>query len=261
MANRRMFSLDVVATDKFIELPVSAQCLYFHLGMRADDDGFVSFPRQIMKMISCTKKDMDMLTESGYVIPFKSGVIVIRHWKQHNYIQADRYKKTKYSEERQQLDLVDNVYVSKLDTECIQNVYEVDTQDRLGKVRDRIELGNIICPDPENLTPDQSGILLPLNDKSFYDVPLDKITLWENTYPAVEVEQELRRMIAWLDSNPAKRKTRRGIERFINNWLARTQDHGGSKGKKGDGMIGADNKKGGQAADFYEQFMGTGHGD
>lgn len=90
---------------------------------------------------------------------------------------------------------------------------------------------NTICPEPET-APNPSGILLPLNDKTFYDVPLDKIALWRETYPAVDIEQELRRMIAWLDSNPTKRKTRRGIERFVNNWLARTQDSGGSKGRK-----------------------------
>ena len=105
------------------------------------------------------------------------------------------------------------------------------------KIRREEELNNItkddiICPEPENSAPNPSGILLPLNDRTFYDVPLDKITLWRNTYLAVDVEQELRRMIAWLDSNPTKRKTRRGIERFINNWLARTQDSGGSKGQK-----------------------------
>lgn len=91
---------------------------------------------------------------------------------------------------------------------------------------------NTICSDPKESAPNPSGILLPLNDKSCYDVPLDKIALWRETYPAVDIEQELRRMIAWLDSNPTKRKTRKGIERFINNWLARTQDSGGSKGRK-----------------------------
>lgn len=90
---------------------------------------------------------------------------------------------------------------------------------------------NNICSEPES-APTPSGILLPLNDKSFYDVPQDKIALWRATYPAVDVEQELRRMVAWLDSNPTKRKTRRGIERFINSWLARMQDSGGSKGQK-----------------------------
>lgn len=98
---------------------------------------------------------------------------------------------------------------------------------------------SITCSEPENSAPNPSGILLPLVDKSFYDAPREKIALWRETYPAVDIEQELRRMIAWLDSNPTKRKTRRGIERFINNWLARTQDSGGSKGQKGvNGSVG-----------------------
>ena len=67
-----------------------------------------------------------------------------------------------------------------------------------------------------------------MNDRSFYDVPLSKITLWKDTYPAVNVEQELKRMIAWLDSNPTKRKTRKGVAKFINSWLSREQDRGGT---------------------------------
>lgn len=88
---------------------------------------------------------------------------------------------------------------------------------------------NIISSEPDKSAPNPSGILIQLNDKSFYDVPVEKIALWENTYPAVDVKQELKKMIAWCDSNPTKRKTRRGIERFINNWLSRTQDSGGTK--------------------------------
>lgn len=85
---------------------------------------------------------------------------------------------------------------------------------------------NTLCPEPDKPTQDPSGILLPLNDKSFYDVPLDKIALWKETYLGVNVEQELKRMIAWLDSNPTRRKTRKGIGRFINSWLSREQDKG-----------------------------------
>lgn len=92
----------------------------------------------------------------------------------------------------------------------------------------------IISSEPDKPTPNPSGILLPLNDKTYYDVPLDKIKMWEEAYPAVDVGVELRRMIAWLDSNPKKKKTRRGIERFINSWLTRTQDSGGTKGKEGE---------------------------
>lgn len=88
---------------------------------------------------------------------------------------------------------------------------------------------NTICSDPDKSTPNPSGILIILNDKSYYDVPLDKITMWKDTYPAVDVEQELKKMIAWCDSNPTKRKTKRGVERFINSWLSREQDRGGNR--------------------------------
>lgn len=90
-----------------------------------------------------------------------------------------------------------------------------------------MDIISTICPEPKESALNLSGILLPLNDKSFYDVPLDKIALWKEAYPVVDVDQELKRIIAWLDSNPTRRKTRRGIERFINRWLAREQDEGG----------------------------------
>lgn len=99
-----------------------------------------------------------------------------------------------------------------------------DKENDKDKQKDNIKT---VCPEPEKPAPNPSGILLPLNDKTLYDVPLDKIALWKDTYPAVDVEQELKRMAAWLDSNPTRRKTRRGITKFINNWLSREQDRGG----------------------------------
>jgi len=88
---------------------------------------------------------------------------------------------------------------------------------------------NTSCSEPDESAPSPSGILLPLNDKTFYNVPLENIKLWKDAYPAVDIEQDLKRMISWLESNPTQKKTRRGINKFINNWLARTQDSGGSK--------------------------------
>ena len=96
------------------------------------------------------------------------------------------------------------------------------------KDRDKDSI-NTISPEPDKSAPDPSGIKLPLNDKTYYDVPLSDIERWKDTYPAVDVEGELKRMIAWLESNPTKKKTRRGITRFINSWLSRTQDRGGSR--------------------------------
>ena len=106
---------------------------------------------------------------------------------------------------------------------------QIKTDSRPIKDTNNNDNNNIISSEPDKSAPNPSGILIQLNDKSFYDVPVEKIALWENTYPAVDVKQELKKMIAWCDSNPTKRKTRRGIERFINNWLSRTQDSGGTK--------------------------------
>ena len=106
-----MFSLDVVDTDNFIDLPVSAQALYFHLGMRADDDGFVSSPKKITKMVNCSPDDMKILVDTGYLIPFESGVVVIRDWKVNNYIQKDRYTPTRNQEEKQCITERNRVYI------------------------------------------------------------------------------------------------------------------------------------------------------
>ncbi len=99
MANRRMFSLDVIDTDKFLDMPATSQNLYFHLGLRADDDGFVSSPKKITKLVNCGSDDLNVLISRGFVIPFDDGIMVITHWKQNNYIQADRYKRTLYQEQ------------------------------------------------------------------------------------------------------------------------------------------------------------------
>jgi hypothetical protein len=96
MARRRMFSLDVVDTDLFLEMPASAQALYFHLGMRADDDGFVSSPKRILRSTGCAEDDLRLLIAKNFIIPFGSGVCVITDWKLNNYIRNDRYTPTIY---------------------------------------------------------------------------------------------------------------------------------------------------------------------
>ena len=226
LANRRMFSLDVIDTDKFLDMPISAQCLYFHLGMRADDDGFVSSPKQIIRMTTCTQGDIKTLAENGFIIPFQSGIVVITHWRQNNYVRCDRYTKSVHTEEMKSLILDNGIYSVGM-TNGIPTVIPLGDTDkiRLDKIR---QDKTIVCSELET-APSPSGILIPLNDKSFYDVPGDRIALWKETYLAVDVEQELKKMVAWSHSNPTKRKTRRGVERFINSWLAREQDKGGNK--------------------------------
>lgn len=139
MAKRRMFSLDVVDTDSFLDLPASSQSLYFHLGMRADDDGFVSSPKRITAMVGAAGDDLKLLIAKGFVIPFESGVCVIRDWRVNNYIQRDRYTPSIYTEEKQRLSIAENGRYSHVDTQCIQDVSKSDTQVRIDKEREEID--------------------------------------------------------------------------------------------------------------------------
>lgn len=100
MANRRMFSLSVVDTDVFLDLSKDAQLLYFHLGMRADDDGFVASPRRIVRMIDCNAQCLEELEEYGFILSFSTGVIVIRHWNVSNWIPKDRHTETIHIQEK-----------------------------------------------------------------------------------------------------------------------------------------------------------------
>ena len=108
MAERRMFAKTIVLSDAFLDLPMSARCLYFTLGMLADDDGFVNAPRSIMRQCGASDDDMKVLIAKKFVIIFENGVIVIKHWRINNYLRSDRYIPTKYGEEKEQLDLDEN---------------------------------------------------------------------------------------------------------------------------------------------------------
>ena len=138
MAERRMFTKKITESDAFLDMPSSTQMLYFHFSMNADDDGFVNNPKKIQKMCGASDDDFKLLIVKSFIILFDSGIIVIKHWKMHNYIQKDRYTTTQYQEELAQLAVKDdgsyteltNVEistlsenVSKMDTKCIQNAY------------------------------------------------------------------------------------------------------------------------------------------
>lgn len=108
MAERRMFAKTIIDSDAFIDMPLSTQALYFHLSMRGDDEGFINNPKRIQRMIGATEDDLKLLIAKNFIITFESGVIVIKHWKIHNYIRADRLVKTKYEEEKRLLTTKEN---------------------------------------------------------------------------------------------------------------------------------------------------------
>lgn len=108
MAERRMFAKTIIDSDAFIDMPVTARLLYYDLSMRADDDGFVNSPKKIMRMIGASQDDLSILIMRRFIIPFDSGVVVIKHWRIHNYIRSDRKHETKYEKEMSQLSVKEN---------------------------------------------------------------------------------------------------------------------------------------------------------
>lgn len=142
MANRRMFSRDVVCTDCFLDMPSSAQALYFQYGLEADDDGFVSAPKKIIRLTNASDDDLKILIAKKFVLPFESGVIVIRDWKINNYLRKDRYTPTHFKEELEQLTIVNDHYEIQTSPLGIpdgnQAVDMVDTQVRV--VKDRVSI-------------------------------------------------------------------------------------------------------------------------
>lgn len=179
MAEKRMFSKAIIDSDAFLEMPLSTQALYFHLSMRADDDGFVNNPKRIMRLVNCSEDDIRVLIARNFLIPFDSGVVVIKHWKIHNYIQKDRYKETNYLEEKKMLTVKPNKAYSlasaPMDTGCIQDGYSLDTQIRIDKNRldkDRLDKSSSRRFKPPTLDEVQAYIdekSYPVNANTFYD--------------------------------------------------------------------------------------------
>ena len=124
MAKKRMFSVDVVDTDDFLNLPTSAQALYFHLGMHGDDDGFMANPKMIMRMCGCSPKDLALLISQGFIIALDRGVIAVRDWMINNDLKNDRYHETIYVAQKARLRLDESkryILVPEADTACIRS--------------------------------------------------------------------------------------------------------------------------------------------
>ena len=128
MAERRMFTKKITESDAFLDMPLSSQALYFHINMAADDEGFVNNPRKIQRMIGASDDDYKLLIAKNFLIAYESGVIVVKHWKMHNYIQRDRFHPTVYQEEKQMLKVKENGSYTlgdmPMDTKCIQDGYK-----------------------------------------------------------------------------------------------------------------------------------------
>ena len=128
MAEKRMFSMKILGSDAFLDLPLTTQALYLHLCMRADDDGFLNNAKAVTRLIGATEKDLKTLIEKRFILSFKSGVIVIKHWKIHNTIRKDRQHGTQYSDEMATLKTKENGSYTEIDNQVTTNCQPNDNQ-------------------------------------------------------------------------------------------------------------------------------------
>ena len=188
-----MFAKTIIDSDSFLDMPLSAQALYFHLSMRADDDGFINNPKKIQRMVGCADDDMRLLVAKAFIIPFESGVVVIKHWRINNYIRNDRYKPTNYTEEMAQLQVKENgAYTEKLPL-GIPNGYQMDTQVRLGKVRDIKEKDSLTRVEKER-QPDKPSSPSPKHKYGAYK----NVLLTEKEYQSLIELQDGEKAIEFL---------------------------------------------------------------
>lgn len=231
MAQRRMFSLQIVDSDAFLDMPQSTQLLYFHLAMRGDDDGFVDNPKKIMRMSGSNDDDLKVLMTKRFILSFQSGVIVIKHWRIHNYIQNDRYHETKYVDEKNGLLIKENGSY----TECIQPVSRMDTEVRLGKVR--LEQGKV--SEDASLTPAQEA-------KSFFDGEFEPVLkeFVEKTHsPPEAIRNEFSKFILyWTEKNKSGTKQKWELQktfevrRRLATWLGNVKQFSKVEFSKGRGL-------------------------
>lgn len=157
MPEKRMFTKKITESDAFLEMPLSAQCLYFHLNMYADDDGFVNAPRKVQRMVGASDDDLKLLIAKNFILTFESGVIVIKHWRMHNTLQNDRYHPTDYQEEFRSLLLKDNKSYSFTNGNKMETIWK--------QIGNRLETEHNITK--HNVTKDKyKGDHLPIYDTS-----------------------------------------------------------------------------------------------
>ena len=224
MAERRMFAKTVIGSARFLRMPPTSRLLYYDLGMAADDDGIVE-AFSVMRTTGATEDDLRVLASKGFVKVLNEDLVTyISDWSTNNQLRKDRYRPSVYAEL-----LVRLGDVTTMATDWQPSVNQMETQVSIGK--DRLGKGSkedtyvSSCAEPETAsTPPVIG--LPLNDGTEYGITEEQCREWTELYPAVDVLQQLRNMRGWLLSHTERRKTRRGIKRFVTGWLSREQDRG-----------------------------------
>lgn len=249
-----MMSKLITDDDNFINLSSSAQALYMHLVMAADDEGFTNAVTICLFKAHATADDYNSLLQKHFIIQFNDGVIVITAWNIMNTVQKDRFHATGFTKQREMLEVksgvyqVKDAYASSLDTNCIHDVSSLETEVNLSKSNISKSnkylntIGRSYSEDEPEKPPEKTEpakpketILyantepLPLTDGTDWRPTEEEFETLRRLYPNVDIYQSFRNMKGWVSSNPTRKKTKKGIMRFVNNWLSRDQDSGRTK--------------------------------
>ncbi len=219
MAEKRMFSKQIIDSDAFLEMPLSTQALYFHLSMRADDDGFLNNAKKVMKIIGANQNDYDLLVAKSFVIQFPDGICVIKHWRINNYLRKDRYTETIYQEEKAHLTVQPNGrYSLRNTTESdddlllgIPVVDQSDTQYRIGKNREEknsIEKHNFVSGDTTDYSYSKNSNVSNLEYVLKNDIHQDSDYVLENE----DLHQCLKEWMEYKDGRKPKSSNHYGTE-------------------------------------------------
>lgn len=272
MAERRMFSRRVIESARFLRMPVSAQALYFHLGMQADDDGVVE-GYKVLRMVGANEDDLRVLVAKGFAIVLNEDLVTyLTDWNENNRMRADRKVDSAYRdlliqmvpdavliESKERADRPKEANADSRDVPGTTMGQQWDVpgtspgqprdahgtsmgqpwdgigKDRIGKVsivqdstgEGRVVEGSINTSAPEPAAPPPEAFALPLKDGSLYSITENDVETFQQLYPGIDVKQEMRSMVGWCTANPSRRKTKNGAKRFINGWLARSQEKAG----------------------------------
>jgi len=219
MAERRMFAKSIVLSDAFLDMPLSARCLYFTLGMLADDDGFVSGPKSIMRQCGASEDDMKMLLAKRYILSFESGVIVIKHWRINNYLRSDRYQQTTYIEEKDTLTLDQKGAYTEINKVGIPSMGIPSIgKDRLGK--DKKDNKKFTPPTFEEVEAYAKERGDKVDPKFFFDYFTEGKWIDSKGNPVRNWKQK---MVSWEKHNPPQPKP--AENKKVHNFNERTYDY------------------------------------
>lgn len=232
-----MFSPDIVSSDDFLDMPISSQVLYFHLAMRADDDGFVT-PKMVMRLVGSSADDLKVLISKRFILPFETGVVVIKHWLIHNLIRADLYKETLYKKEKSTLGLNENGAYTEI-REGVSEIRQIEAPEWLKVRRKDVRTANV-PQTVHRIGKDRLELDKVREEKTYGEFQNVLLTVEEyNKLCEALTPQVTDNLIAELSSYlAASGKKYKSYYAALQNWARRRiQEHKTQSIKKGKGII------------------------